>query len=265
VDVIPFSTDAYLAKSLFIPRTIEAGYAEIIQRKVRLPNTGREIITPPDAERDRNEVLTSKRPFDLYEDLCVDGTLEIWLRCDDVRQYIGVAEADLYVRGPDAPIFLNFAKGFFGIWQQMVLMIAFSVVLSTFLSGSVSMIAAIGIMVAGFFKSLLLSIGLLRELGGGPTEAFVRLITQKNLVIDLPTGFSTTFVKAVDIIFGMFLAIMAQIIPPLSDFYLNYLALSSGYDVPVNWLMQNLTVTLGYVFPLFIAGYLILSRREMAK
>ncbi|MGL6227124.1 MAG: ABC transporter permease [Thermoguttaceae bacterium] len=265
VDVAPFSTDERLTKSLFIPREIESGFAEITQNRKRLPNTGKEIFTPSDAECERNEVLTAKRPFDLFEDLCSDGNLEIWLRCDDIRQYIGVAEADLYIRGEDASILLNFAKGFFGIWQQMVLVIAFGVVLSTFLSGPVSMLATLGITVAGFFKSLLLSIGLLRELGGGPTEAFVRLVTQKNLVIDLPTGFSTTFVKAVDFILGMFLAIIAQVIPPLSDFYLNYLALSSGFDIPINWLLQNLMVTLGYAFPLFITGYLILSRREIAR
>ncbi len=44
----------------------------------------------------------------------------------------------------DASVELNFIKGYFGIWLQMVLVIAFGVMFSTFLSGPVAMIATLG-------------------------------------------------------------------------------------------------------------------------
>ena len=71
----------------------------------------------------------------LFEDLVADGRVEIWLRCLQPAQYFGAAQPDLYLRARDASFAWNFAKGYFGIWLQMVLLIGFGVTFSTFLSG----------------------------------------------------------------------------------------------------------------------------------
>ena len=70
--------------------------------------------------------------------------VEIWLQCVEPAQYFGAAQADLYLRARDASFALNFAKGYLGIWLQMLLVIGFGVMFSTFLSGPVAMLATLG-------------------------------------------------------------------------------------------------------------------------
>ncbi len=265
VDVMTFRTEEFITKAIYIPHVVESTYSEINQRRTRDVDTGKEILTPSNADAAKNASLAGKKTYDLFEDLTDQGRVEVWLSCGDSQQYIGVAQPDLYFRARDASVPMNFVKGFFGIWQQMVLVICFGVVLSTFLSGPVTMVSTLGVMIAGFFKSFLLSIGFLQQLGGGPLEAFVRILTQQNLVQDLPSGFATSFVKAVDAVFGAFLSLIGQAIPPLSDYSLYDKALANGFDIPIDWILQNGLTTFSYIIPLFIVGYLILGNREVAK
>ncbi len=263
-DVTTFRTEEFVTKSVFLERKFRPTFLEKIQRRHFTPQ-GEMVMVPPTSELEKDASFLNKKEIDIFEDIVSDGMFEVWLRCGDSKQYIGAARADLYIRASDAWVSWNFAKGFFGIWQQMVLITAYGVVLSTFLSGPVTMVATLGVMIAGFFKTLLLSIALLRELGGGPLEAFIRLMTHQNLVNDLAPGLSTTFVQGLDKTFGGFLALFGQMIPPLSEITIYYSALSSGFDIPTNWLLQNGLTTLAYLFPLYIIGYLILSSREVAK
>jgi len=165
----------------------------------------------------------------------------------------------------DGSVPFNFAKGFFGLWMEMIVIISFGVLFSTFLSGPVAMISSIGVLIAGFSKAFLMEIGLNKVLGGGPVESFYRLIIQQNMVVDLPSSFGTTFIKSVDKVFGLFMQLFGQAIPPLSDYAVYDNALVSGFDIPSNWLLVHGVMTLSYVVPLFIVAYLILSNREVAK
>ena len=266
VDITPFSTEEFVKKSVFIPREVDSTFSEILQRRYRDTITGREVKVPSDDDMVNYSSLAGKDKYDIFEDLVDNGTVEIWLSCTDSQQYIGVARVDLYVRARDASVEFNFIKGFFGIWQQMVLVIAYGVVFSTFLSGPVTMVSTLGIMITGFFKSYLINIGLGQELGGGPFESFLRLIWQMNQVEELPSGsYVAPFIQAADYVYGAFLALFGQAIPPLSDYYIYYTALASGFDVPIGLILQNVLTTLSYLLPLFIIGYLILSNREVAK
>ena len=81
--------------------------------------------------------------------------LQIELRCLDPAQYFGVAQDDVYLRTPDAPFFLNFFKGYLGIWLQMMLLTALGVFFSTFLSGPVAMLSTAGMLVGGLWHDFL--------------------------------------------------------------------------------------------------------------
>ena len=48
------------------------------------------------------------------------GALEVWVRCLDRGQYLGMAEADLYLRASNQPFWLNFVKGYASIWFQIL-------------------------------------------------------------------------------------------------------------------------------------------------
>jgi hypothetical protein len=176
-----------------------------------------------------------------------------------------VAKADLYFRAADASVTLNFVKGFYKIWMQMVILISFGVLFSTFLSGPVAMISTLGVLIAGFTKSFVLELGLNRVLGGGPFEAFYRLMIQQNLVVDLPTSAGTQFIKAADVVFSKFLWVFGQAVPPLSEYAVYDTALVSGFNIPMNWILNHSVTTLAYAVPIFIVAYLILSNREVAQ
>lgn len=265
VDVLTFRTEEFIAKQVYIPFEIEGAYAEINQRRTRDAETGALVATPTDDEVTENATLANKRKYDLFEDLTDNGRFEVWLSCGDSQQYIGVAKYDLYLRAGDSSVLLNFIKGFYGTWLQMILLVCYGVVLSTFLSGAVTLVSTIGVMIAGFCKTYLLNIAFGNELGGGPVEAFVRILSQQNLVNDLPHVFSTTFIKATDTVLGAFLMLFGQSIPPLSDFNIYSNALASGFDITPMWMFQDGLVTIAYMIPLFIIGFLILSNREVAK
>lgn len=266
VDVMTFSTEEFITKALTVPWKFEAT-PQIIQRRGRI--SGGAAYAFPDDETFRKEKFdpnfTEHREFDFYKDIVADGRFEIWLQCIDNQQYIGVARTDLYLRANDGSVVLNFVKGYFGIWMQMMLVISFGVLFSTFLSGAVAMISTIGMVIAGFSKAFMIEIGLNKVLGGGPFESFYRLIIQQNMVVDLPTSFSTSFIKAADKVFGLFLTLIGQAVPPLSEYAVYDKTIANGFNINSGWLLQHGILTLAYAIPIFIVAYLILSNREVAK
>ena len=86
------------------------------------------------------------KKLDLFKDLVSDGKVEIWLRCEEPQQNFGVAQADMYLRAGNASFALNFAKGYLGIWLQLLVVITIGVMFSTFLSGPVAMVATLGVL-----------------------------------------------------------------------------------------------------------------------
>ena len=266
VEVMTFSTEEFITKRLWIPRSFE-GTPQVVQRQGRTLS-GVRFIEPSDAviEAGRNDTrLTQRREFDLFEDFVADGQVEIWLHCLDRGQYVGVAPADLYLRAADASVGLNFVKGFYKIWMQMIILISFGVLFSTFLSGPVAMMSTIGVMIAGFTKSFVVDLGFNQVLGGGPFESFYRLMIQQNMVVDLEMATTTMFIKAADVVYSKFLLLVGQAVPPLSEFAVYDNALVAGFNIPANWVLIHTVTTLAFVVPLFIIAYLILSNREVAQ
>jgi hypothetical protein len=145
-------------------------------------------------------------------------------------------------------------------------LISFGVLFSTFLSGPVAMISTIGVLIAGFAKSFVLELGFNRVLGGGPFESLYRLLTQQNMVLDLPATMSTQFIKAADEVYSKFILLVGQVVPPLSEFAVYDNALVSGFNIPMmDLVVKHSVVTLAYAVPIFIVAYLILSNREVAQ
>lgn len=61
----------------------------------------------------------------------------------------------MYLHHRNASFALNFAKGYIGIWLQMAVVTGLGVMFSTFLSGSVAMLATLGTLVGGFFSDFM--------------------------------------------------------------------------------------------------------------
>jgi len=206
----------------------------------------------------------AKAQYDLFDDLTDDGRMEVWLQCLDAAQYFGVAQADLYLRARDASFALNFAKGYFGVWMQMVLVISFGVMFSTFLTAPVAMMATVGMLIGGFFRGYMIELALGKTWGGGPVESFIRILTQDNVVSDLPEGIRTTMAQTADAVLQRGLWVIAQLLPPFGQFdCADYVAY--GFNVSGNWIGQHALTTLGFAIALFVVGHFFLKTREVAR
>ncbi len=254
-----FNSEKYTTKALNVP-------VEIDKSKVKSkPWIVKKMSDAGSFEAQQLETPVDKDTYNLFDDFVVDGKLEIWLQCLDNQQYFGAASPDLYLRSADANVFFNFFKGYLGVWQQMLIVISFGVLFSTFLSGPVAMASTFGILIAGFSKRLFLEIAHLQALGGGPIESFNRLVNHENVMIELPNTFSTHLGQAFDQIAAGFLSVIGLALPSFGDY--NYYAdcVANGYNVPANSILVHIITTASFVLPLFIFAYVILRNREVAK
>jgi hypothetical protein len=204
------------------------------------------------------------RKLDLFNDVAHDGHLEVWLRCAEPAQYFGVAQPDVYFRAGDASFALNFVKGYLGIWLQMLLVIGLGVTFSTFLSGPIAVLATSGVLLAGMVVDFIaqLAAGLIP--GGGPLEALIRLVTHQNVVSEMEPGLRTTVAKMFDGVVTFLLGLVAAVMPAFGRLnFAEYVAY--GYNVSANLVLQSACRAMGFLLPVFVAGYFFLKLREIAK
>lgn len=224
-------------------------------------------------EQTINVKLTNKdnEPIDLFDDLVTDdGRLEVRVKCLDRGMYFGFAQADCYLRLPDGSPAINLVKVYGSIWVQMVIVISFGVAISTLVSGPVAMLFMLGLTILGFFRELFINIATgqqadgRRFYGGGPVESLYRLVTQKNVMTDLPEGPGTTIIQSVDAVFQFLMFSVAQVLPDFRSFDATRYA-ADGFNMPAALLGQHLTICAAYVVGLTILGYFLLRTREVAR
>ncbi len=233
-----------------------------------IPFTAKEFVTyQHDVPRKLKELTPdgTLADIDLFQDLVDEnGNVEVWIQCSEPSQYFGMAQADVYIRGRDASFVWNFCKGYLGLWMQMVIITCFGVMFSTFLSGPVAMFATSITYVVGMFKEFITSVATGEQVGGGPLESFIRLVTQKNVSVDLDMGkVVDSIVKIFDGVFMFFMWLGARVIPDFTDFNTSRFV-AYGFNIDGNLVMQHLLVTLAFVVVLSIFGYFFLKSREIA-
>jgi hypothetical protein len=202
---------------------------------------------------------------DIFRDLVnSDGEIEVWMRCLNRAQYFGMAPADLYLRATNRPFWLNFVKGFVSIWFQMVVVTCFGVMFSTFLNGSVAVLATLSAMVLGYNKVSIFGVATGEIMGGGPLESFIRLILQYNQMIKLnEDSLGIKLVKGIDQIAMHIIEGVSYAMPNCGQFNTaNFVAY--GYNVPVELVGQHFVITAAYFFVLVAAGYFFFRTREIA-
>ena len=204
------------------------------------------------------------KKYNLFKDFVNHGEVEIWLQCVAPGQYFGAAEEDLYLRARDASFALNYAKGYFGIWLQMMLVIALGVMFSTFLSGPVAMLATLGALLGGLFNDFMYRLATQQTYGGGPFESFVRILTQQNVTSEMEPGLRTTVVQALDKPAELALWVISQVLPEFGRFsFAEFVA--SGFNISGDTILVFTCRAFAFVLPVFVAGYLCLRNREVAK
>ncbi len=200
----------------------------------------------------------------LFDDLCDEnGQIEVRLRCPEPAQYLGVARGDLYLRASDSYFMTNFAKGYFSIWLQMIIVVAAGTMFSTFLSTSVSLLATISYCFLGFVVTFVESLWTGKTQGGGPIESLFRLVTQFNVVVELQNSNATLIMKAFDRVLLWFMLLATYMVPNLPEFDTsNYLRF--GFNIQGDLVAIHLATAVGFVVSLTMVAYFFLKSRELA-
>jgi hypothetical protein len=210
---------------------------------------------------------------DIFESLCDGGKVEVHIKCMDPGQYLGMARPDVYVLAANTPFYLNFIKGYVGIWLQMVLVTSFGVMFSTFLSAPVAMMATLSSIVIGYFGEFIAGVTLstitpdsLQAMqGGGPIEATIRTFFQLNLQIDPEIGtIPLRIVRAFDFVFMQLLTVISWILPDYVSFSTaEYVA--NGFNINAG-LMTILTLkSVGYFTVVSLVAFFFFKTREVAS
>jgi hypothetical protein len=209
------------------------------------------------------------KPIDLFTDLVRSGMLDLELQCIPRSQFFGVGPDDVYLLAAERRFDVNFAKGFLGIWLQMVLTITIGVFWSTFLSGPVAMLASVTSIIGAVFKPYLLEVVRGQLFGtavksAGMMEAAVRLATQKATMSELEPGTTTTIIKTFDEWLNYLMEGLFRFVP---DFHAmsDATRVAGGVDIPAATLLSHTWQTLGFALPVFFAAYIIFKLTEVAK
>ena len=202
--------------------------------------------------------------IDLFRDLVDRGKLQVHIRCKDHAQFFGMAQADVYIRAPEGSFEANLIKCYLGIWMQMLLVILLGVFFSTFLNGIVALISSVAIVAMGMFAGFIGDIQTGEAPGGGPIESIVRNITQQGATLELEMG--DTAIEVIKSLDGFYLNTMeslAKLAPDFSKFNMSS-KVAYGYDIHLDLILKQLVTTMVYFFVLVLAGYFILTSREIA-
>jgi hypothetical protein len=201
---------------------------------------------------------------DLFKDFVDNGHVQILLQCVAPAQYFGAAQGDMYLRAREASFVLNFIKGYYAIWLQMLLVISLGVMFSTFLSVPVAMLATMGTLLGGFFSDYMYRLAMGQTYGGGPFESIVRILTQQNQTTAMEPGLRTTVALMLDQPAKLGLWVISMILPDFGRFsFSEYVA--SGFNISGDTLLMYTCRAFAFAIPVFVAGYLCLKNREIGK
>jgi ABC-type transport system involved in multi-copper enzyme maturation permease subunit len=181
-------------------------------------------------------------------------------------QMLGVAQRDLYILAAEKGFYVNFLKGLIGLWFSTLMVLGVAICCSTYLSGVISLLCTMFLFVAGFFTPTIAQMANNQSIGGGPAEAFSRIINRSNMVMPLEETPTTAVIRGVDEGFRWVLRRVLTLIPDASRYDLHpYVA--NGFDISATdvLLADNFLPLIGYLVPWFILAFYLINYREIAN
>lgn len=181
------------------------------------------------------------------------------------QQMLGVARRDLYILAAEHSFFVNFIKGIIGMWCLMMLVLGVAVACSTYLSGVISWLCTVFLLVFGLFVTDIQELAENRSEGGGPLEAAVRLVQKVPIAGEIEEGPGRSVIIGGDEVFRWWLRLFLNVLPVVARYDLHqYVA--NGFDVP--WtvlLLDNFVPLLGHLIPWAILAFYLMKYREIAN
>jgi hypothetical protein len=170
----------------------------------------------------------------------------------------------MYLRARNASFTVNFIKGYLGIWVQMLLVTSFGVMFSTFLSGPVGMMATLAALLLGSSTGFILGVAQGEIEGGGPVEAFIRIVQQRNVTTEMDPSLTKDVAQAADTVFMSVMTAVTSLLPDFPSFdNVDYVA--HGFDIPGDVILVQFFTGLAYVAAVFAIGYFFFRTREVGR
>jgi ABC-type transport system involved in multi-copper enzyme maturation permease subunit len=197
--------------------------------------------------------------------------LQVRVKCNSTTQYLGMAKYDFYFRGdnPDSGqdrlwFAWNFYKAAVGLWLRLGLVTGLATVFSTYLSGVISLLSTGLLYVFGLMIGFIQEVGARKNVGGGPTEAALRLVRREALAAPLEENSLNRMATMWDDYFSMFVRGMVNVIPDVdrSDL-VSFVA--EGFNIGPGQLLLTCLLMIGYLLPWFLLGYYLIKWREIAS
>jgi ABC-type transport system involved in multi-copper enzyme maturation permease subunit len=181
------------------------------------------------------------------------------------QQMLGVARTDLYLLAAENWFPVNFVKGIVGIWCLMMLVLGIAVACSTYLSGIISWLATVFLVLAGLFITDIQNLAE-HGVGGGPIAAAARLLQKTPEAMDLDDTTGTAVINTADLLYRWFLRRFLNLVPDVTRFNL-YAYVANGFDIPWGQVLflDNILPLLGYLVPWGILAFYLMKYREIAN
>ncbi len=226
-----------------------------------------ELELPLQKEGTANDETRMLHVFDDIVD--ENGQMKVVIRCLDRSQYLGVTRSGVYLRPSESSFKWNLTKAYISIWLQMTMVIAFGVMFSTFLSGSVAMVATFICVLLGFSAEQVydtrhyIDAGIAN--GGGPIESTVRLLKQDAMTTQLDVDpLAGKAIQMTDAVIVYSLDAIATALPNLPKMVSTAEYAASGFDIFGALLWRHAAATFGYCLLAFVVSYFFLKSREIA-
>jgi hypothetical protein len=99
--------------------------------------------------------------------------------------------------------------------------------------------------------------------GGGPIESFIRLITQKSITAPYDDSPTVEVMYWVDKVLMRFMTCWTDVLPDFSSYNTAHFV-ASGFNIPGDLLLEQITRMAVFLFAAFVAGCIFLRMREVA-
>ena len=198
-----------------------------------------------------------------------DAPVTVLVKCTTPGQMLGMADADLYFLEndpkPSATGFAqNYFKSAFGLWCRVCLVIGLAVCCSTYLSGVIAFLAAAFLFLAGFFSDHLADMATGKSFAGGPFQAMNQLLEAKSSTTPMDQANPLTKVAlGGDAAFSWLVRRFINLVPDVDAFSWTAFV-GEGFNVPLEYLVMNFVVLVGYLLPWFVLGFYLMRSREVA-
>jgi hypothetical protein len=182
------------------------------------------------------------------------------------QQMLGMARFDFYLLAGERDFFMNFAKGIIGMWCLTMLILGVAVGCSTYLSGVISWLVTVFLLLAGIFVADIHLLAEGRSEGGGPIEAAMRLFKRQAPAVPLDDNPVAAVVTGADEIYRWWLRRFLNLVPDVTRYDLHHYV-ANGFDI--SWsrvlLLDNVLPLLGYLIPWAILAFYLMKYREIAN